>query len=124
MERRILVIDDNAVTAKLTEASLRREGHVVIIVNCGAAARKVLARETVDLILMDIQLRDATGIALIKQIRSRPQTSNVPVLVLTAETSLSIANSTRDSGANGYLVKPCPLAALIKRVEELLFDAA
>ena len=124
MQRRILVIDGDPVTTKLAEASLRREGHVVVSANCGTAALGVLARETVDLILMDIQLRDVTGIALLKQIRSRPQTSNIPVLMLTAETSLSIADRMREGGANGYLVKPCPPGALIERVEELLADAA
>jgi CheY-like chemotaxis protein len=105
---RVLVAEDNPVNQKLAEALLRREGQTVTIVGDGAAAVAEAARETFDLILMDVQMPGMNGLDATAAIRldDRARGRHTRIVAMTAHAMLGDRERCLDAGMDGYLSKP------------------
>jgi PAS domain S-box-containing protein len=104
-QTRVLIVEDEAVTAADLQATLQALGHEVIgTVNSGAAAVSVARDCSPDVILMDIRLRGSMdGIAAAEQIRKH---SDVPVVFITANLDEEVLLRASAAGAYGYVLKP------------------
>jgi len=109
----LLVEDDESLASGLRKA-LGLEGFVVNHVDTGAAALHVVATEAPDIVVLDLGLPDIDGLDVLKTIRASG--SKLPVLILTARSSIDARVSGLDSGADDYLPKPFESAELIARL--------
>ena len=111
---RILLLDDDAAICTVVVAALRREGHDVHAVGSIAAARDALARFTPDLFITDVILPDGNGLDVLPALLAA--TPDLPVIVLSAQNTLSTAVRATERGAFEYLPKPFDLDELCRAV--------
>jgi DNA-binding response OmpR family regulator len=109
----LLVEDDKSLAAGLCKA-LRNEGFVTNHVAEGKAALHVVDVEPPDIIILDLGLPDMDGLDVLKKIRRHG--SVIPVLILTARSSIDARVSGLDGGADDYLPKPFEIPELIARL--------
>jgi DNA-binding response OmpR family regulator len=114
---RILLIEDTERVAQATSAALRSHGHTVTIAGSVRAADEAFAAQSVDLAIVDVGLPDGSGLAWCRA--AREAGSSVPILILTARTSLNDRVAGLDSGADDYLGKPFAVEELLARVRAL-----
>lgn len=109
----LLVEDDRSLAAGLCKA-LRSEGFVTNHVAEGKAALHVVDVEAPDIVILDLGLPDMDGLDVLKSVRRRG--SAIPVLILTARSSIDARVSGLDLGADDYLPKPFEIPELIARL--------
>jgi two-component system, cell cycle response regulator DivK len=102
----ILIVDDNELNSKLIKALLTKEGYQVQAAATAAETREMLTTFRPQLILMDVQLPDANGLDLARQIKADPQTGSLIIVALSAYTSPGDAEKAKAAGCDGYLSKP------------------
>jgi two-component system, OmpR family, response regulator TctD len=115
---RILLVEDTEDVAWPIQRQLERDGHAVDCAASRRAAEDMLAVQSFDLILLDINLPDGSGVDILRNLRSARDST--PVLVLTARQKVQDRISALDLGADDYLVKPFDLHELAARVRALL----
>lgn len=117
---RILVVDDNDSSRDLLVRRLGSDGHTVFPAATGAEARGVLARETVDLVLLDLVLPDTHGYRLLCRLKLAPATRDIPVLVVTGIDAIPSAVRCIEAGAEDYLRKPVSAVLMRARIDACL----
>ncbi|MBV8464955.1 MAG: response regulator [Burkholderiales bacterium] len=115
---RILLVEDNPGLAEWLAKALENDRYTVDCIKDGDHADQALRTESYDLVLLDLSLPRLSGHDILKRLRQRG--NKVPVLVLTANTSLQARVSSLDFGADDYLAKPFELAELEARMRALL----
>ena len=113
----ILVVDDEKDIVSALEIYLKAEGYRVLSAYNGREALSVAAREDVHLILMDIMMPVMDGLTAMAQLR---QTSNVPVILLTAKGEDTDKVLGLNVGADDYITKPFSIREVIARVKSVL----
>jgi two-component system, NtrC family, nitrogen regulation response regulator GlnG len=107
---RILVVDDDAAIRTVVSQALRRAGHDVQTAETLAQLDRILATRVPDVLVTDVVLPDGDGIARVKEIGARlPQ---LPIIILSAQNTLTTAVRANEVGAYDYLPKPFDLDAL------------
>lgn len=115
---RVLFIEDTTDMAEACAAQLARAGMACDLAASLADARDYLAVQKYDALILDINLPDGSGIALLHELRRRGD--HVPVLMLTAQYSVEDRVSALDLGADDYLVKPFDQRELEARLRALM----
>ena len=103
---KILVVDDEAGIREMLADALGIAGFECLVALDGFEAVKMLREEPVDLIITDINMPNMDGLTFIRSLRELPAYQQVPILMLTTESSPEMKNKGREAGANGWLVKP------------------
>ena len=105
---RILLAEDNAVNQRLARHLLEKKGHTVITARDGLEALALLEKETVDLVLMDVQMPGMDGVAATRVIRARetPGGIHLPIVALTAHAMSCDRDYCLKAGMDNYLTKP------------------
>ena len=111
---RILVVDDDAAVRTVVSEALRRDGHEVHAVGSVAAQAEALLRFAPDLLVTDVVLPDGDGLDAIPRILT--QQPNLPVIVMSAQNTLTTAVRATEKGAFDYLPKPFDLDVLCAAV--------
>ena len=119
---RVLVVEDDRMIAKGLERGLRQEGHAVDAVADGRSAAAALRSGTFDLVLLDLGLPERDGLAVLRELRARGDST--PVIVLTARDEVSDRIAGLDAGADDYIVKPFDLDEVAARMRSVLRRAA
>jgi len=119
MAAAILIIEDDPLVRQFVELVLAQAGYNVSSVGTGELGLKALQQSKWDLVLLDINLPDMTGVALLRLLR-RYQRVKAPVMMMTAKGDLATVREAMEAGADGYLVKPFTPDALTKRVGAML----
>ncbi len=115
---KILIVEDDEQLADLIVQCLTRENHLVEHVNNGADALSQVKLYIFDLIILDWNLPEVTGLGILKEFRSRGGIT--PVLFLTGRRDLSDKLEGLDAGADDYLTKPFDSRELTSRIRALL----
>lgn len=105
MNKKILLIEDDAYVRDLYQTVLSKEGYVVSMAEDGEEALEVVGQDSYDLILLDIMLPKLTGIEVLKKLKSNDSTKNTPVYLLTNLGDEGVIDEAFKIGANGYLLK-------------------
>jgi DNA-binding response OmpR family regulator len=119
---RILLVEDDPMIGDSVRASLRQEGYAVDWVRNGRLADTALSSEHFDLVLLDLGLPGADGIAVLRGLRSRK--ISTPVIVITARDSVEDRIKGLDAGADDYVVKPFDPDELAARIRSALRRSA
>ena len=117
MNRKILLVEDELRNRLLVEEALRPDGYVVKSVGTVRDATVMLARESFDLVLLDVMLPDGDGFTLCRDIR---QKSRVPIIMMTAKADASDVVAGLELGADDYIVKPFHVKTAVARVRAQL----
>lgn len=117
-ERKILVIEDEQKIADTLKLGLSENGYAVEVAYSGDVGWKLFQSQPFNLVVLDINLPGINGYELCKRIRAR--NSNVPVIMLTALSSLNDKIEGYDAGADDYIVKPFEFKELLMKTRVLL----
>jgi len=117
MAESILVVEDEQNIQEIVCLYLKRAGYLVSAVSDGQQALDVLARQTPDLIVLDLMLPLVDGYEITSRVR---QASNIPIIILTARREESDRIAGLEMGADDYVVKPFSPQELVSRVRAVL----
>ncbi len=117
----ILVVDDEAEIRTMIRRYLERHAYRVSTAGSGQAMRTVLAKEAVDLVILDLVLPGEDGLALARSLR---ETSKIGIVILTSKDELVDRIVGLEMGADDYLPKPFELRELLARVRSVLRRSA
>jgi two-component system, OmpR family, response regulator MtrA len=117
LEETILLVDDDAALLEVTSIVLASEGYRVLTAEDGAEALRILGRETLDLVVLDIMLPRMSGFEVLKKIREQ---SDVPVVLLTAKSQSVDKVVGLELGADDYITKPFDTKELQARIKAIL----
>jgi signal transduction histidine kinase len=117
---RILVVDDHAVNCELLEAILAPHGYLVEQAYSGPDAVAHARKNPPDLVLLDVNMPGMDGFQVARELRSRPDTRMVPIVMVTALGDLEHRVRGLESGADDYLAKPVNRHELLARVQTSL----
>lgn len=120
MTKTILTVDDSPSLRKMVVFSLQAAGYHVTEAADGNEALEKARRQTFDLVLTDQNMPNMDGLAFIRSLRQMTTYSQVPVLMLTTESSDEMKAKGRAAGANGWLVKPFDPQRLTEVVKKVI----
>ena len=122
-EVRALIVYDSSVMRKIVERSLRQAGLESLVVfeaGSGVEGLEILKSREVDLILSDINMPSMDGLEFVRQLRSQQLAPEVPVVMITTESSEEHVRQAIEAGAKGYIRKPFTADQVKQRVLPLL----
>ncbi|MCM0703605.1 response regulator transcription factor [Faecalicatena sp. BF-R-105] len=120
MEKWIYYVEDDTSIRELVLYALKTAEFQVMGFENAASFYKRMKEQQPDLILLDIMLPDEDGVSILKKLKSRPDTENIPVIMMTAKSSEYDKVLGLDSGADDYITKPFGVMELISRVKAVI----
>ncbi len=117
---RLLLVEDHADLAIWVSKTLRQSGFAVDVVGRGDHALASLLTQSYDLVILDLSLPGLDGLEVLRRMRSQDRTARLPVLILTARSTLDDKVKGLNLGADDYLAKPFEVAELEARIKSLL----
>jgi len=120
MQKRILVVDDDADLVEMLCFNLKKAGYAVGTAGNGVEALRKARSLSPDLILLDLMLPELDGFAVCEILRRNAATASIPVIMLTALSSELARVAGLGTGADDYMTKPFSPRRVIARAEELL----
>ncbi|MEI7573457.1 MAG: phosphate regulon transcriptional regulator PhoB [Phenylobacterium sp.] len=120
MNPRILVVEDDDALGTLLRYNLEREGYAVSLATDGEEALIQAEEQLPDLVVLDWMLPRVSGIEVCRRLRQKPQSRNVPIIMLTARGEESDRIRGLDTGADDYVVKPFAVTELSARIRAVL----
>jgi two-component system chemotaxis response regulator CheY len=119
MTTKVLAIDDSRTIRNLLRVSLEGAGFEFHSACDGQEGVDVFPDVDPDVVITDINMPKMDGFGVIDTLRTGPNKTNVPILVLTTESSNELKARARDSGATGWIVKPFDDASLVSVLKRL-----
>jgi CheY-like chemotaxis protein len=117
----VLYVEDNLVNALLMEALLARRPHITLHLATDArTAMEMVTRVQPTILLIDMNLPDATGVELLQRLRSLPALRHVPAIVVSASAGPEAEHIARLGGFDGYWTKPLDLERTLAELDRLL----
>jgi DNA-binding response OmpR family regulator len=120
IDAKILVVDDEPNLLRMVSYTLQTEGFEVVVAQNGAEALDKVQTEKPDLVLLDVMLPDMSGVEVCEQLRKRPETIDLPVIMLSALSQVQDKVRCLEAGADEYVTKPIAPEELIARIKALL----
>ena len=119
-EKTVLIIEDEANAQNFASRVLKLEGYHVLQARDGETGVEIALKNPVALVLLDLRLPGRDGWSVLTQIKSEPQLSAIPVVVLTASAGVTHRERALSIGATDYLVKPLSAASLRESIARIL----
>jgi two-component system phosphate regulon response regulator PhoB len=116
----VMLVEDEAALVTMLRYNLEKDGYRVCEAMDGEEALTILAERNPDLVILDWMLPIMSGIEVCRQIRRKPRTRDLPVIMLTARGEEGDKVRGLNTGADDYLTKPFSLPELMARVKALL----
>jgi two-component system alkaline phosphatase synthesis response regulator PhoP len=116
----ILIVEDNSELSLVLEQVLSESGYEVITSDLVASGYNIFINRKPNLVIVDINLPDGSGLELCKKIREHPYLKSTPVIILTAQNEIEEKIKGFSYGADQYLVKPLPASEIVMWVNALL----
>jgi two-component system, OmpR family, phosphate regulon response regulator PhoB len=124
MSARILIVEDEEPLVMLLRYNLEAEGYLVDSTGNGEEAELKLAEDVPDLMVLDWMIPNVSGIELCRRLRAKPETAQLPIIMLTARGEETERVRGLATGADDYMVKPFSVPELVARIGALLRRAA
>jgi DNA-binding response OmpR family regulator len=119
-KERILIVDDNESARRSLKLIFKKKGYEVETAGTGREAIEKAQGGSFDLVILDIMLPDIGGIEICQQLRSKPATIHLPIIMLSGRSLVPDKIRGLQAGANEYVTKPVDLDEMVARVEALL----
>ena len=116
----VLVVDDERHIVKILQFNLAKNGYNVLCAFDGEEALDVLSRQRPDLVILDVMMPKMNGYQVCEAIKGDPETTDLPVILLTAKGQEIDRESGLAKGADRYVTKPFSPRNIIQTVKELL----
>jgi two-component system cell cycle response regulator DivK len=120
MAKSILVVEDNELNMKLFHDLLEAQGYNVLQSRDGMEALKVARTHKPDLILMDIQLPEVSGLEVTKWLKEDEDLRSIPVIAVTAFAMKGDEEKIREGGCEAYISKPISVVNFLETVQKFL----
>ncbi len=120
MGKTVLIVEDNELNMKLFNDLLEAHGYRTIGTRNGIEALDLARQHRPDLILMDIQLPEVSGLEVTKWLKDDPELKGIPVVAVTAFAMKGDEERIREGGCEAYLSKPISVAKFIDTVRHFL----
>jgi CheY-like chemotaxis protein len=117
---RILLVDDDKNMVASMRAFLKHQGYQVLEAYDGQSCLEIAVNNSLDMILLDIEMPGMKGAEVVKRLRADSRTEDVPVIFLTARVDLDAMEETVEEEAQGYLLKPLSTGDLLQKIEDVL----
>lgn len=118
--RTILVVEDDTALRDTIAYNLRGEGYTVLTAADGITALEIARQHVVSLVLLDLMLPRLAGLDVCRQLRAKPESANIPIMMLTARSEEIDKVVGLEVGADDYVTKPFSWKELRARVRALL----
>lgn len=115
-QRSVLVVDDDAAVRTLIVEVLDEAGDAVIEADCGRQALRQAQEHVPSAVVMDHRLPDMSGLDVLEQLRTRPSSRHIPVMLVSGVAYRLVG---RDHGADSVLAKPFDITALVEKVDAI-----
>ncbi|MBA3363807.1 MAG: response regulator [Actinomycetota bacterium] len=119
----MLVVDDEPDVLLLCRLNLQQRGHDLLEASTGSVALELARERRPDVIVLDLMMPGMTGYEVLESLKGDEQTSDIPVLVLTAKSLRADRERSHILGASGFLTKPFLPSELCELVESLVSKA-
>ncbi len=120
MAKKILIIDDEKDLVAVTKLRLEANGFTVSEAFTVKEGLARIAKEKPDLILLDIMLPDGNGYQVCQDLKSKPETRDILIVIFTASSLRGLASKAVEAGAEGYVIKPFEPQELLGKVNQAL----
>jgi len=120
MSKTVLIVEDNELNMKLFNDLLEAHGYVTLKTGNGVEAVALARAHRPDLILMDIQLPEVSGLEVTRWLKDDSQLSSIPIVAVTAFAMKGDEERIRQGGCEAYLSKPISVAKFIETVRQFL----
>ena len=119
--RSILVVDDNEDIRNLLSLVLQKEGYEVFLAPNGSEALEIVKNNRLDLVLLDVMMPELSGLEVLSHIRGNKDNkiSSIPVMMITAASTVSDIDAAVEIGASSYIIKPFRNENLIAKVSAI-----
>lgn len=122
---RILVVDDYQANLEIARTQLESAGHTVTITTNGAEAINLLNNRDFDLVIMDVQMPEMDGYDATRRIRNTASAyKNIPILGMTANSSIKDVQNCKEAGMNDVIIKPVRRADILQKVDKLMNNSS
>jgi two-component system cell cycle response regulator DivK len=118
--QKVLIVEDNDLNMKLFNDLLVAHGYDTLQTKEGVEALALARQHRPDLILMDIQLPEVSGLEVTKWIKEDKSLSMIPIIAVTAFAMKGDREKMRDGGCEDYIAKPISVASFLQTVERFL----
>jgi len=120
MSKTVLIVEDNDLNMKLFNDLLEANGYRTLQTKDGREAMELARRDRPDLILMDIQLPEISGLEITKMLKDDAELKAIPVIAVTAFAMKGDEEKIREGGCEGYIAKPISVANFLQTVSKFL----
>jgi two-component system, cell cycle response regulator DivK len=117
---KVLIVEDNVLNMKLFNDVLVAHGYETLQSRDGPEALTLARRHRPDLILMDIQLPEVSGLQVTKWLKADKELQLIPVVAITAFAMKGDEQRIREGGCEGYIAKPISIASFLRTVERFI----
>ncbi|MBM3519350.1 MAG: response regulator [Alphaproteobacteria bacterium] len=118
--KRVMVVEDNELNMKLFNDLLEANGYTVIQTRDGLSAIDLARKHRPDLILMDIQLPEVSGIEVTKWLKEDDELRRIPVIAVTAFAMRGDEQKIREGGCEAYISKPISVVSFLQTIDGFL----
>lgn len=122
MSHTVLIVEDNFMNKKLFEDILHVHGYKTFSTENGFEALQIALDNPIDVVLMDIQLFEISGLDIIKMFKKNDKLKNIPIIAVTAFAMKDDEQHILEQGASAYLAKPISVASLLENVRKYTSD--
>ena len=123
MAKKVLIVEDNELNMKLFHDLLEAHGYQTVGTRNGIEAMDLARRHRPDLILMDIQLPEVSGLEVTKWLKDDSELKSIPVVAVTAFAMKGDEERIRQGGCEAYISKPISVPRFIETIKSYLGDA-
>jgi two-component system cell cycle response regulator DivK len=120
MSKKILIVEDNELNMKLFHDLLEVHGYETLQTKDGREALDLARRHTPDLILMDIQLPEVSGLEVTRWIKADDALKSIPVIAVTAFAMKGDEEKIRSGGCEAYIAKPISVTNFLETIQKVL----
>lgn len=117
----IMIVDDSASVRQMVSLALRQAGYTTIEAADGQdALNKAAANTGINAVITDLNMPVMDGLTFIRQFRSRPQSTGVPIVFLSTESDEFMKSQAKQAGATGWMVKPFKAEQLVNVMRKVV----
>ncbi|MCK5934914.1 MAG: response regulator [Fulvimarina manganoxydans] len=122
MTKTVLIVEDNELNMKLFRDLIEAYGYETVQTRSGLNAVELAREHRPDLILMDIQLPEISGLEVTRKLKDDPELRRIPVIAVTAFAMKGDEERIREGGCEAYISKPISVPKFIETIKSFLKD--